>query len=149
MKRRRDHAHVDVDTLPSTEAFNSEVRTAWFVMLSLPRLYKMATDAATWPPGGGIGVPITGGSVSNPTRETATDPALERQRDAIRTAVEWMRKSAEAADKARSALLGNQVEQPQHVHPKATITQAELSDRIDRRRPRIRVWRAGDEEKVR
>lgn len=130
--KKRAKAHVDVDSLPSTEAFNAEVRTAWFVMLSLPRLYKAATDATSWPPGG-MGVNVTGGSVSNPTRETATDPKLQGDRERIRTAVEWMRKAAYDATQARAALLGNQVEQPRRVHVKATMTQAEFDKKRQRR----------------
>lgn len=129
--KKRARAHVDVDTLPSTEAFDAEVRTAWFVLVSLPRLYEDATAAATWLSGGEVHV--TGGSVSRLTEAAALDPKLERDRERIKRAVEWMRKAADDAGKARSALLGNQVEQPTKVHPKATMTQAELDKKRQRR----------------
>jgi hypothetical protein len=111
-------------------------------MLSLPRLYKAATDDAAWPASGGR-THVTGGSVSNTTLSAALSPRQEQRRQECRTAVQWARKAHEAALNAQAALLGEQVQQPETIDPRATMGQAEL-DRLTKKQRRDLYRREGE-----
>lgn len=143
-KRRTDSKEPNL----SIAMFRGELGIVRLRLEPLATLYAVAHDEGGWQ-SSGSGVHVSGGSHSDATAAAMSSPFQTNRREDCRLAVGWVREAATALKKAEDALLGYQVEQPETVDPKATITQAELSDRIDRRRPRIRVWRAGDEEKVR
>lgn len=132
-RSRSRHPKDDDDgPLLSSAEFKAEIRQLFETVMGMSAEYARAHEEGAWPPGGS-GVHVSGGNPSDATVAALEGREQRARRQNCRTAVKWLREAQSAATKARKALKGEPVLQPEKVDDRATVTQSDF-DRSRARR---------------